>query len=111
MNVSVVEPTAPAGDERVGGHRPLPSMAFASADVVCEHFAGRGMQRHQTSLAELGAADGQQRCRCAVSPKELYSPSRTTPTISINGASGLLVRNRFPIASSPGQKPRAKVSF
>ena len=60
MNVSTIQPIAPAGDEQVGGHRTLPPVAFAPADVVCEHFAGRGMQRYQAGLAELGAADGQQ---------------------------------------------------
>src|SRR2546426_12465465 len=62
MNISAIQPMAPAGDEQKGGHRPVPPMAFASADVICEHVAGRGMQGHQTSLAELGAADGQHRC-------------------------------------------------
>jgi hypothetical protein len=32
-------------------------MALTCDDVVCKHRAGRGMQRHQASLAELGAAD------------------------------------------------------
>src|SRR5205823_2338014 len=34
-------------------------MAIASGDVVPEDLTGRGMQRHQTGLAELGAADRQ----------------------------------------------------
>ena len=36
-------------------------MTVASGDIVCEHVASRGMQRHELRLAELGAADGQQR--------------------------------------------------
>src|SRR3972149_9052413 len=62
MNVSAIQTIAPAGDEQKGGHRPLLPMAFASADVICEHFAGRGMQRYETSLAEFGATDSQHRC-------------------------------------------------
>jgi hypothetical protein len=42
-------------------HRPLPPLAGAAAEVLGEHAAGRGMQRQQPSLAELGAADGQHR--------------------------------------------------
>ena len=34
-------------------------MAIASGDVVTEDSTGRGMQRHQTRLAELGATDRQ----------------------------------------------------
>ena len=34
-------------------------MAIASGDVVAEDLTGRGMQRHQTRLAEFGAADRQ----------------------------------------------------
>jgi len=36
-------------------------MALASGKIVAQHLAGRGMQRHQTRLAELGAADRQHR--------------------------------------------------
>src|SRR5207245_10431059 len=34
-------------------------MAIASGDEVTEDSTGRGMQRHQTRLAELGATDRQ----------------------------------------------------
>src|SRR5437867_2498273 len=59
MNISAIQPMAPAGDEQEGGHRALPPMALASAKVIGEHVAGRGMQGHQTGLAEFRAADGQ----------------------------------------------------
>ncbi len=36
-------------------------MALTSSDVVCKHFAGRGVQWHQARLAELGAAHGHYR--------------------------------------------------
>src|SRR6266849_4765368 len=47
MYISVIQPMAPAGDEHKGGHRALPPMACASAKVIGEHVAGRGMQGHQ----------------------------------------------------------------
>ena len=34
-------------------------MALAPGDVLCQHLAGRGVQWHQASLTELGAANGQ----------------------------------------------------
>ena len=34
-------------------------MTVPAMKVVGEHVAGRGVQRHQPRLAELGAADGQ----------------------------------------------------
>jgi len=40
------------------GHRPLSPVTLTSADVLSEDVAGRAMQRHKPSLAELGAADG-----------------------------------------------------
>jgi hypothetical protein len=61
MNIAAIQPIALARNKQVGGHRPLPPMACASAEVFGEHVAGRGMQRYQTSLAELGATDGQHR--------------------------------------------------
>ena len=39
-----------------GSFGPMPP---ASGDVVGKHLAGRGMQRHQASLTELGTADRQ----------------------------------------------------
>src|SRR5216684_1362165 len=62
MDLATIQTIAPAGDEQIGRHRPLCPMAIASGDVVCEHFAGRGMHRDQASLAELGAADPQHCC-------------------------------------------------
>src|SRR5712671_33900 len=53
MNIAAVQPMALAGDEHEGGHRALPPMALASAQVVGEHLAGRGVQGNQTTLAEL----------------------------------------------------------
>jgi hypothetical protein len=61
MNISAIQPMAPAGDEHIGGHRPLPPMTCAPAEVIGKRIAGRDVQRYQTSLAELGAADGQHR--------------------------------------------------
>ena len=61
MNISAIQPVAPAGDEEKRGHRPLPPMALAPAEVVGEHAAGRGMQGHQAGLPELGPPDGQHR--------------------------------------------------
>ncbi len=37
-------------------------MTPTSGDVVCEHLAGRAIQGHQASFAELGAANRQNRC-------------------------------------------------
>src|SRR5262245_39456 len=62
MNLCPIKPMAGPRDEQVGRYRSLSPMAFPSADVFCEYFAGRGMQRHQTILAELGTADGQHPC-------------------------------------------------
>src|SRR5439155_24423959 len=61
MNVSAIQPIAPAGDKQIGGHCPSRPMALASGNVVRKHHAGRSMQRHQASFAELGAADRQHR--------------------------------------------------
>jgi hypothetical protein len=61
MNVCAIQPMPPAGDEHIRRHGPLLPMTLPSAEVFGEHRAGRGMQRHQPSLAELGAADGQHR--------------------------------------------------
>src|SRR5580658_7914607 len=62
MNVCGIQAVARAGDEQMRGHRSLPPVAVAAADVLGENLAGRAMQRHQPSLAEFGAADGQYCC-------------------------------------------------
>jgi hypothetical protein len=59
VNLCVIQPIAPAGDEQISGHGPVCPMALASSDVVCEDFAGRSMQGHQSILTQLGAADRQ----------------------------------------------------
>lgn len=61
-NVRAIQPVAGAGDEQMRGNWSLSPVAVASTDVLGEDLAGRVMQRHQPSLAELGAADGQERC-------------------------------------------------
>jgi hypothetical protein len=61
MNVSLIQTIAPAGDEQIGGHRSSCPMSLTSGDVVSKHRAGRCMQRHQASFAELGTADRQHR--------------------------------------------------
>jgi hypothetical protein len=38
---------------------PLPSMMVASAEISASTLQAEACQRHQPSLAELGAADGQ----------------------------------------------------
>src|SRR5207302_1685770 len=55
MNVCAIQTIAPAGNEQIGGQRSSGPMAPASGDVVGKYLAGRGMQGHQASLAELGA--------------------------------------------------------
>src|ERR1700737_3737648 len=61
MYISPIQTIAPAGDEQIGSHPSSCPMSLTSGDVVCKHRAGRCMQRHQTSLAELGAANRQDR--------------------------------------------------
>ena len=67
----------------------MPPMAIASTDVLCEHVAGRGVQRHQTTLAEFGAADGQHSgleidvlefevaCFAKAQPRDTQEPEQT----------------------------------
>ena len=62
MNVSAIQTIAPAGNEQIGGHCTSGPMAPAPGDVVCKHLTGRCVQRHESSLAELGAADRQHCC-------------------------------------------------
>ncbi len=57
VNLPVIQPIAPAGNEQIRGHRSVCPMALASGDIVCEHLAGRSMQGHQSIFTELGAAD------------------------------------------------------
>lgn len=57
MNISLIEAIAPVGNEQVGRYRPSRLVTIASADVICEHFASRGMQRHEPILSKLGAED------------------------------------------------------
>jgi hypothetical protein len=57
VDLGVIQPIAPTGDEQVRGHGSPGPMALASGDVVCEDPASGGVQRHQSILTEFGAAD------------------------------------------------------
>ena len=59
MNFSGIQAIAPARDEQIGRHGTLSPMAASSDEVPVEHLAGGRMQRDETFLAELGAADRQ----------------------------------------------------
>src|ERR1700680_5030679 len=61
MNVSVIQPMAPARDEHIRRHQPLRPMTLPSAEVFGDSIEGGRMQRHQPRLAEFRAADGQYR--------------------------------------------------
>ena len=61
MNISAIQPIAPARDEQIRRDRSACPMTIAPGDIVVEHLTRRGMQRHQTRFAELGATDRQHR--------------------------------------------------
>src|SRR5712691_3108972 len=61
MNLSAIQTIAPVGNEQIGGDLSSRPMTFASRDVVGKYFARRCVQRHESALAKLGAADGQHR--------------------------------------------------
>src|SRR6516164_5310740 len=62
MNLSAIQTIAPVGNEQIGGDLASRPMTFASRDVVGKYFARRCMQRHESRLTKLGAADCQHRC-------------------------------------------------
>ena len=61
MNLSAIQTVTHAGNEQIRGHYLSCPMTLSLGDVLFKHGAGRGMQRHEASLAELGAADCQNR--------------------------------------------------
>ena len=61
-DICTIQPVSRARDEQMRGNWSPPPVAVASTDVLGEDAAGRAMQRLQSSLAELSAADGQDRC-------------------------------------------------
>src|SRR2546425_1244904 len=61
MNLSAIQTIAPVGNEQIGGDLSSRPMTFASRDVVGKYFARRCVQRHESRLAKLAAADRQHR--------------------------------------------------
>src|ERR1700730_5881534 len=61
MNRSAIQTIARVGNEQIGGGRPSRPTTFASRDVVGKYFASRWVQRHESRLAKLAAADRQHR--------------------------------------------------
>jgi hypothetical protein len=59
MNLAAVDPIAPARDEEIRGHRPLPPVMGPAAEVLGEDLAGRPVERDKSRFAELRATDGQ----------------------------------------------------
>src|SRR5271166_3521148 len=57
MNLPVVQPIAPAGDEQVRGYGSTCPMALASDEILREHLARRSMQGNQPILSELGTTN------------------------------------------------------
>src|SRR5260370_10830264 len=53
INLHSTQAVARAGNEQIGRHRSPCPMALTSFDIVVKHCAGRGVQGHQTALAEL----------------------------------------------------------
>src|SRR6266852_3343277 len=61
MNVSTIQTITSAGNKQRGGDRSSRKMTFAPRDVVGKYFAGGCVQRHESRLAKLAAADRQHR--------------------------------------------------
>jgi len=59
VNVSGIQAIAQARDEQIGRNGTLSPVVASSEEVPLEHLAGGRMQRDETVLAELGAADRQ----------------------------------------------------
>ena len=63
MNRTGIHPVTPAGNKEIGRYRSTRPVMLTPRDVGCEHLACRGMQRNESRLSELRAADRQYRLR------------------------------------------------
>src|SRR6516225_2863146 len=63
MNRTGIHPVTQAGNKEIGRYRSTRPVMLTPRDVVREHLACRGMQRNESGLPELRAADRQYRVR------------------------------------------------